>query len=322
MQIIENLLIFPLDDAPTPSCHASTVCLTDSGMLISAWFGGTHENNPDVEIYMSRKNLCAADSEWETPRMVTIHGDTACWNPVLFHEKGKTTLFFKKGVTIPEWKTFVKYSYDDGISWTDEVELVPGDISGGRGPVKDKPIMLSNGTLIAGASHETGAPERCWRAFVDVSRDGGKTWDRGEYVNDGIETKLIQPTLWEDEGGVHMLMRSINGYIYRSDAPLETLEFCKAYRTDVPNNNSGIDLVKSQDGRLFLVCNPIGEDGGRSPISLLVSEDGGLSFGKLCDLEKKDGGELSYPAIICKNGELFITYTYERRSIRFIRIKL
>ena len=37
-------LIFPLDAKPTPSCHASTIVETPSG-LVAAWFGGTHEKN-------------------------------------------------------------------------------------------------------------------------------------------------------------------------------------------------------------------------------------------------------------------------------------
>lgn len=322
MRIVEKSLIFPLENPPTQSCHASTVCMTDSGVLLAAWFGGTCEKNPDVEIYLSRKTADDTNSAWETARMVTIASDTACWNPVLYHENGKTTLFFKKGKTIPEWKTYVKYSFDDGVTWTDETELVAGDTSGGRGPVKDKPVLLSDGTLIAGASHETEAPETCWKAFADISVDGGKTWKRGAYVNDGIKTKLIQPSIWEDKSGIHMLMRSQSGYLYRSDAPHDTTKFCEAYRTDVPNNNSGIDLVKIHDGRIFLVCNPVGLNGGRSPISLLMSDNGGDSFEKVCDLDVKEGGELSYPAIICHNNELFITYTYERQSIKFVRIEL
>ena len=51
--------------------------------------------------------------------------------------------------------------------------------------------------------------------------------------------------------------------------------WCMAYRTKLPNNNSGIDLVGAENGKLYLVCNPVKKNwGSRSPLDLLVSEDG------------------------------------------------
>jgi hypothetical protein len=45
---------FIYEEAPFPSCHASTIAETPEG-LIAAWFGGTHEKHEDVEIWISRK---------------------------------------------------------------------------------------------------------------------------------------------------------------------------------------------------------------------------------------------------------------------------
>jgi len=50
--IIQEEFIF--EDAPFPSCHASTIAETHEG-LIAAWFGGTRERHPDVGIWVSRK---------------------------------------------------------------------------------------------------------------------------------------------------------------------------------------------------------------------------------------------------------------------------
>ena len=44
------------------------------------------------------------------------------------------------GWRIPFWRTMVQKSHD-GKTWTHATQLVPGDI-GGRGPVKNKPIVL------------------------------------------------------------------------------------------------------------------------------------------------------------------------------------
>src|SRR5262245_28586042 len=44
---------FIFETAPFPSCHASTI-VECKGTLVAAWFGGTHERNPDVGIWVSR----------------------------------------------------------------------------------------------------------------------------------------------------------------------------------------------------------------------------------------------------------------------------
>ena len=43
-------------EAPFKSCHASTVVELTNGDLLSAWFGGTAEGNPDTGIWASRKS--------------------------------------------------------------------------------------------------------------------------------------------------------------------------------------------------------------------------------------------------------------------------
>ena len=44
---------FIYDTGPYPQIHATTIVETPSGM-VSAWFGGTAETNPDVCIWVSR----------------------------------------------------------------------------------------------------------------------------------------------------------------------------------------------------------------------------------------------------------------------------
>lgn len=85
----------------------------------------------------------------------------------------------------------------------------------------------------------------------------------------------------------------------------------------------GIDLVLAGNGKIYLVCNPVKKNwGGRSPLDLLVSEDGGETFNLLMRLEDREGGEFSYPAITERDGILHITYTYDREHIAYRQIKL
>lgn len=301
-------------------CHASTVCVLPDGNVGAAWFGGEHEKAPDVAIWFARRE----GGEWEESRKVADAEGVPCWNPVLFAEGERLLLFYKVGKKIPCWQTFVKESRDSGLTWSEERELVPGDF-GGRGPVKNKCIRLQDGAILAPASTEEGG----WECFADRTEDGGKTWHRSANVPFEREmlsgSGMIQPALWQDERGtVHMLMRSSEGAVYRSDSEDGGLSWSTARRTSLPNNNCGIDVARLSDGRLVLVYNPIsGNWAARSPIAFTVSEDNGLSWSNPEILEHVpcrtniERAEFSYPAIVAEGNDVYITYTWKRRTVAF-----
>ena len=317
MRIIKSTkeYIFDLKRAPTPECHASTILKLKNGDLLAAWFGGTKEGEPDVRIWLSRRR----NGVWEEPFMIRDGIAWTHWNPVLFETKdGKILLFYKSGSDrIPTWKTYLVTSTNGGESFGEARELVAGDV-GGRGPVKNKPIYLSDGTLIAPASIET---ETQWYPMVDISHDDGNTWHAVTIpMPQNSDAAVIQPTLWESSAGtVHALMRSKQECIWRSDSNDFGKTWCTAYATALPNNNSGLDLTKLSDGTLTLVSNPVTKR--RYPLTLAFSKDNGESFGKVLTLED-DIGEFSYPAIIADGDRLYITYTYNRKGIVFAEVCL
>ena len=94
--IVQSEFVF--ERAPFPSAHASTIVETRDG-LVAAWFGGTEEKNPDVGIWVARREA----DEWSSPVEVANGvqpGGTRypCWNPVLFQpSNGPLVLFYKVG---------------------------------------------------------------------------------------------------------------------------------------------------------------------------------------------------------------------------------
>lgn len=320
---------------PTEFCHASTVLALPDGSLLCCWFGGTHEGESDVGIYSSRRT----EAVWSEPQLL-VNGAAANWNPVLFAgADGRLLLFYKQGQQIADWQTWLLQSEDNGETWSGPQELVPGDVSGGRGPVRNKPLRLASGRILAGASTEHGI----WKAFADISDDDGASWHKSSVVQiEGLQYQagektadsniavsqqsfygrgVIQPSLWQSaNGSVHMLLRSSEGFVYRSDSADDGETWCSAYALSLPNNNSGLDLVRTAGGVLYLVCNPVAANWGqRSPLSLFQSTNDGASWQKLFDLETEPA-EFSYPAIIAEGENIIITYTYKRCNIACVKL--
>lgn len=323
-------------EIPFKSCHASNVAVLPDGSIFSVWFAGSKEGADDVKIWGAKRR----GGVWSSPQVITQDEEIPHWNPVLFVEQdGTVILFYKKGREIASWKTWITESKDNCENWSNPKELVPNDF-GGRGPVRNKVIQLSNNRWLAPASAENGE----WRCFADCSDDNGTTWHKSNEIFADLKDKntvspefksipvseqsysgrgVIQPTLWESEAGkVHMLMRSSEGFIYRSDSQDYGSTWCEGYKTVLPNNNSGIDLVKIPDGRIFLVYNPVGVNWGpRYPLELAVSDDNARTWRNILTLEQEPG-EYSYPAVICHDDSLLITYTYKRQNIAFWKVDI
>ncbi|MBQ8159187.1 MAG: exo-alpha-sialidase [Clostridia bacterium] len=325
--------------------HASTLLPLPDGRVLVAWFGGSRESSNDVSIWLSEKT----QDRFSEPRCIASSMEPH-WNPVLFERQdGSILLFYKVGFPIPEWRTEVIESCDGGHTWSEPRELVPGDRCGGRGPVRNKPLSLPGGRIVAPSSLEKGL----WRCFMDLSDDDGRTWHQSQFIeargthdlHEGLlhwqkvamdsylsgkpfdpssvppeyahGRGVIQPTLWMDQYGLHALLRSGEGYIYRTDSADSGETWCEAYPTSIPNNNSGIDLTMLPGGELILCYNPVGGNfSARSPISLAISRDLGENWEKICDLETEPD-EFSYPAIVSRGNHVYLTYTYRRQNIAY-----
>lgn len=309
------------ESRPFRSCHASTLLELENGDTLAAYFAGTKEGAPDVGIWSSRR----VAGRWLPPVLLACQEGVPHWNPVLFRAPdGRVLLFYKAGEIWFNWKTMLMVSTDTGGTWSKPAELVPGDRMA-RGPVKNKPILLSDGSWLAGSSIErrNGGND----VFVDASRDNGRTWERSAMVPlDHASLSgpgVIQPTLWESSPGrVHMLVRSTGGWICRSDSADGGKTWAALYPTSLPNNGSGIDLARLPDGTLALAYNPVGTNRGRrNPLVLSLSRDNGATWPRTATLEPEGepDEEYSYPAVVPHAEGVSITYTWRRERIAYTR---
>ena len=301
---------FIFESAPFASCHASTLVETKGGGIIAAWFGGSAEGNPDVAIWISRNG----QNTWSSPRMVVNEPGVATYNPVLFRTSNDLLwLFYKFGPNPTSWTGAYLTSSDDGQTWSKPVHMPAGLY----GPIKNKPLILADGTIVAGSSVESYHSWACW---VERSTDNARTWTRrGPITVPGIQYGIIQPTIVPISGHrLRMFVRATEqiGRVCYADSSDEGLSWTFARPTSLPNPNSGIDAVKLQDGRLLLVYNH--SESSRSPLNVAVSEDDGNRWRKSIILENGPG-EYSYPAVIQgSDGTIHITYTYRRKRIKHV----
>ena len=302
---------FIYEQAPFPSCHASTLAESRDG-LVAAWFGGTAEKNSDVGIWVSRHD----GRNWSAPIEVANGVQTdgkrqPTWNPVMFQPKlGPLLLFYKVGPNPSRWRGMMMTSDDAGKTWSAPKKLPDGLL----GPIKDKPVQLPDGTLLCPSSTEHAG----WRIHLERTSDLGATWTKTEPLNDGKQFGAIQPTiLFHPQDRLQILCRTRQDVIAEcwSDDGGKTWGTMKA--TTLPNPNSGIDAVTLRDGRHLVVYNPTIKSRGddRTPLSVAVSRDG-KDWKRALDLETAPG-EYSYPAIIqTRDGLAHITYTWKRQRIK------
>ena len=240
---------FLYEQASFPSCHASTIVELPNGDLVTAYFAGLHENNPDVCIWVSRKPkgqdtwdapILAADGVFklgtEDARIAGIeetttpasagpilpregwHADEmrrkACWNPVLFQmPDGELLLFFKIGARVADWTGWLVRSRDGGKTWSAREPLKQGFL----GPIKNKPVLVDN-RLICPSSTEYGGN---WKIHFEIYDLSTREW---KYVGPISAKKMLLSQDLLKEGAEEQPIGCIQPSILQlSDSRLQVL---------------------------------------------------------------------------------------------------
>jgi predicted neuraminidase len=303
---------FIYERASFPSCHASTLAETPSG-LMAAWFGGSDEGEPDVCIWLAHRRLTG----WTTPVKVADGAPHPCWNPVLWRAPdGAVVLFYKAGPSPHAWWGMWMTTQDDGRTWTTPARLPEGIL----GPIKNKPVLIGD-TLLCGSSEEHAG----WTVHMELARDltglppalrsglSGLIWQRTAPLNRSEQFGAIQPAILHWPHGTQMLCRTRQGVVSECWSTDGGRTWGEMRATALPNPDSGIDAAMLHDGRALLIYNPLTK--GRHVLHAALSEDGAQWRDAL--VLEDSTGEYSYPAIIqAGDGLAHVTYTWRRERIR------
>ena len=306
---------FIFTKAPFASSHASTIVETPKG-LVSAFFAGSDEGNKDVGIWLSQN----IQGRWTPPVQVADGVQNKkvqypCWNPVLFQmPQGELILFYKVGPKPSQWWGMLKRSKDAGLTWSEAEKLPIGIL----GPVKNKPLLLADGTLLCPSSSEDTGD----KLHFEMTKDGGRTWKKTKALNDGKTFSAIQPSvIFLQDGRMKLLCRSNTGFIMEAYSSDQGNTWTPLKKTNLKNPNSGSDAITLKSGLHVLVHNPLGNrpketEGEREILAVSTSKDG-THWTKVGELENTPLKEVSDPAIIqTRDGRIHISYTWKREKIK------
>jgi predicted neuraminidase len=210
----------------------------------------------------------------------------------------------------------LRTSLDGGRTWGDARRLPDGVL----GPIKNKPVRLKDGSVIAGSSTESDETPSAWRVHFEITRDQGATWSivHPPLPRSGPAIDAIQPSiLVHTDGTLQAVGRTRSGRVFETKSRDQGQSWTPISLLELPNPNAGIDALTLRDHRHLMVYNHTTE--GRSPLNVAISHDGS-TWKNVLTLESEPG-EYSYPAVIqTSDSRLHVTYTWKRLRIKHVVI--
>lgn len=352
VNIIEN-------DIPTldKHNHASNLFILKDGDLLCTWFSGSNEGRSDIKIVISQYSI--TDGIWGKPKYITSDNTRSEQNPILYRNTdGNIWLLYTSQDGIHQNSSIVKYavSRDEGQTWSDSEILfnTPGSF------IRNPPVILGDKTIILPAYYSIKSENGLFGddySVVKISNDHGQSWIEHKIEN---SEGLVHPSLVNLGGNLVVLFRSRKAdYIYTSISYNLGESWTSPKPIDLPNNNSSIQSKKIGQKSILIAYNDVNaltnppdknmppwfdekdlKKAGvdihrqtdiiwgtiRNPLSLSISHDGGENWKHLLKVQEsieEDGkDEYSYPSIIeTENGDIHITYTFQRKFIKHKIIK-
>lgn len=299
----------------TPSCHSVALVALPGGDVLAVWFAGQKEYSPDSAHYTSRWSK--ETGTWSPVSLLWDVPDRQAGNPRLcFDQKG--LLWAILPVNYGKWcngggRFYYRTSADCGKTWSDPVARPELDLLLG----KNKPLLLENGEMLIPVDHELDKTSAVLTLNPEMDE-----WTLGETISLPNNARCLQPALVQiSDNRLLAFLRSDTPRIWKTVSSDNGKTWGSPEETELRHNDSGVDVVRLQSGRMLLVFNDVADREIRTPLSMAVSEDEGRTWSKPVVLDDADG-DFCYPAVIqTADGTIHVAYTYFLGNPQRVRIE-
>lgn len=331
--------------SPVVQNHAAFIDFLPDGRLVCAWFGGEIEGASDISIYGS----ILEDGAWGPASLLSDDPARSEQNPVIFSHAGGLRLFHTAQPHGNQDECLLR-ERDLTVSGSTLTSGEPRQLDLPLGSfVRGRVIVRDDGAWMLPLFRCISRPGQRWTGSHDtaalaVSTDEGRTWTMDEVPGSiGSVHMTIVPLGGADMAAFYRRRQS--DFVHRSESRDGGRIWSAPEPTDIPNNNSSINVVKLSDGQLAMVCNPTSAasspdrrqslydelevedsrpdaEGGcspiwgvpRAPMTLCLSQDGGRTFPVRKVIEDGPGTCLSNNSVDGRNKEMSYPYLVEDAS--------
>ncbi|QDU12012.1 sialidase family protein [Gimesia aquarii] len=321
---IERVLQLPPSENNPRNSEGDFVTLKDGRLLFiyTHFTGGAADHS---SAYLAGRYSSDGGKTWSQKDKTIIENDgnqNIMSVSLLRLQSGEIALFYTRKNSLQDLLPVMRISKDEGISWSEPVEIIPPKHIGYYVLNNDRVIQMKNGRLVIPLALHRNQPgsDRFnfnGRFLCYYSDDNGKTWQRGEEVVVQKQVGEKQPYMQEPgvvelkDGRLMGFCRTNGGsqYVAYSSDGGKSFSELKPSNMIAPVSPASIERIPAT-GDLLLVWNNHERispqlRGKRTPLSIAVSKDEGKTWQHTQNIETNPNGWYCYTAIeFTKDGVL------------------
>jgi len=250
-------------DIPSPcvQAHAANLTVLKDGTLACVWFGGSMEGRSDINVFMSR--LAPNATQWSDPVQLSNDPARSEQNPILCVMPHGQLWLLHTAQTSGHQDTSVarrRISLDNGLTWSPTEDLQGSP----KGTFVRQPIKFqSDGSWLLPIFRCKPVPGKAWDGSLDDSAvlrstDQGATWQLIDVPGSlgCVHMNIVSASGHSQDRQLLAFFRSRwADHVYSTRSDDGGLTWQEPKPTTLPNNNSSIQALRLQDGRLAMIFN-------------------------------------------------------------------